>query len=142
MCARKVICRWQVVIIKDPDHVLQLLDEVAEEVRENLEYQIPNPYYYFDRKEILVSWKDERMLGLEIEPTPAMLARDADQDFVFMRTAEFWPFHHTWTTNRSFRLPCFCIVDDNQKVKLLWRARRILEYNVEDIFAGHLKASL
>lgn len=115
-------------------HITGLLDELAEEIRMLSHEDNTTDLHYFNRNQILEAWKEGRVYGLRVQETVDMAQRNAATDLVFLRNADGWPFHSDWMPCNDYILPCFCLLDENGELLILWCAERVRNYNLDNNF--------
>lgn len=129
---------YRSVVVRDPDYLFSILDELAEELKYNIQEDYNASFHYHQRCEIADAFKNEKLFGLQIEETACMIQRGAAEDLIFLRYASSWPFHVSWEPTKDYRLPFFCIVDDDFKITMAWCAQRVIPYNLLEKFKASL----
>ena len=128
------------VKVTDIDHLLMILDELGDELRENLgDAAFPSedgplpPGFYHNRAWIIDAYKQGCLFGLQVSENYAMYKdKDSRMNPIFMKKRRAWPFSvNTGQCDFSHSIPCFAVVEDKANGKecsMLWVAERARNY--------------
>jgi len=130
------------VKVTDIDHLLMIVDELGDELRDNLgdvpfsseDGPLP-PGFYHNRAWIIDAYKQECLFGLQVSENYAMYEdEDSRTNPIFMKRRSAWPFDvDVEQCDPSYSLPCFAVVDDKaggkeKECSMLWVAERARNY--------------
>ena len=130
------------VKVTDIDHLLMIVDELGDEMRDNLgvaafpseDGPLP-PGFYHNRAWIIDAYKQGCLFGLQVSENYAMYQdKDSRMNPIFMKKRRAWPFSvNTGQCDFSHSIPCFAVVNDKaggkeKECSLVWVAERARNY--------------